>query len=284
MENCQKFSAVNRAGRESAEATDSRISCRLMIQYDMCDKKYWDIRGRSFPGYRSGDEFQAKVLEAIRNHGVDFAGVHVLDLGCGAGSYAVPLARAARLVTALDISPVMLERLRSSAEALGITNIRCVECDWAEYEPAEKFDIVFCSRSPAIRDAAALRKACNALSQWGIFLHFAGKVRASDTHTLGTALLDLHGVKRKVRTDYSVVQDWLRDAGISFTVYPLQGERRVLLTLDEMTANAREMVEAAGAEPDTRVIREYLEQFRDGASGKYLATTRYDMELVIWKA
>jgi SAM-dependent methyltransferase len=249
----------------------------------MCDKKYWDMRGRSFPGYRSGDEIQAKVFETIRNHGVDLAGAHVLDLGCGAGSYAVPFAQAARLVTALDISPVMLKRLRSSAAALGITNITYVECDWAEYETQEQFDIVFCSRSPALKDPEALRKACNALSQWGIVFHFSGKIRASDTHTLGTALLDLHGVERKAKQDYGVIQDWLRDEDIPFTVYPLKGERRAYFTLDEMTANAQELVEAAGAAPDTRIIREYLEQFRDETSGKYLSLTRYDMELVIWR-
>ena len=249
----------------------------------MCDKKYWDIRGRAFPGYRSGDEFQARVLETIRAHGVDFAGAHVLDLGCGAGSYAVPLARAARLVTALDISSVMLERLRGSAEALGIANIRYVECDWAEYEADEKFDIVFCARSPAMKDPAALRKVCAVLSQWGILLHFAGKVRASDSHTLGTALLDLHGVERKAAQDYGVLRDWLRGEGIPFTAYPLQGERRAYYTLDEMTTNARAVVEAAGAAPDMRLIREYLEQFRDETSGKYLSLTRYDLELLIWR-
>ena len=249
----------------------------------MCDRKYWDVRGRSFPGYRGGDAFQAKVLETIQNHGVDFSGAHVLDLGCGAGSYAIPLARAARLVTALDISPVMLERLRNSAAELGITNINYEERDWAEYDICEQFDIVFCSRSPALKDPASLRKVCTALTGWGILLHFSGKVRASDTHTLGTALLDLHGVERKARHDYGVLQDWLRDDGIPFTAYPLQGERRAYFTLDEMTANAREILEAAGAQPDIQIIHKYLEQFLDAASGKYLSVTRYDMELVIWR-
>ena len=253
-----------------------------MKENDKNDKQYWDIRGRSFPGYRSGDEFRAKVLETIRNHGVDFSGAHVLDLGCGAGSYTVPFAQMAGTVTALDISPVMLERVRSSAEALGITNINYVECDWAEYEVREKFDIVFCSRCPAMKDPAALRKACNALSRWGILFHFSGKTRASDSHTLGRALLDLHGLERGGKKEYGVLQDWLRDEGVSFTAYPLKGERRSYYTLDEMTANACERVEAAGGTPDMRIIREYLEQFRDETSGKYLSITRHDMELVIW--
>jgi len=253
-----------------------------MIEYNMCDRKYWDIRGRSFPGYRSDDELQAKVFEIIKNHGVDFSGAHVLDLGCGAGSYTVPLAQMAGMVTALDISPVMLERLRSSAAEMGITNINYVECDWAEYEAREKFDIIFCSRCPAMKDPEALRKLCNALSGWGILFHFAGETCVSDTHPLGRALLDLHGVERGGQKKYGVLQDWLRDDGVSFTAYPLKGERRSYYTLDEMTTNACERVEAAGATPDMRIIREYLEQFRDETSGKYLSITRYDMELVIW--
>jgi SAM-dependent methyltransferase len=250
----------------------------------MGGKEYWNIRGRSFPGYRESDAFQTKVLETIRNHGVEFSGAHVLDLGCGAGTYALPFAKLARLVTALDISPVMLERVRTAAAALCISNIKYVESDWAEYEPPEKFDILFCARSPALNDPAALRKACNSLSQWGILFNFAGENYVANTHTLGRALLELHGIPRRGRKkNYRILQKWLHDGGVPFTVYPLTGERHVYYTLDEMTANACDMVEAAGAEPDLRIIRDYIEQFRNETSGMYLSTTRYDMELVIWR-
>jgi SAM-dependent methyltransferase len=249
----------------------------------MSDRDYWDIRGRSFPGYREDDAFQDKVLETIRNHGVDFSGAHVLDLGCGAGSYALPFAKLARLVTALDISPVMLERVRTAAASLGINNIRYVASDWTDYEPREQFDILFCSRSPALKDPAALRKACASLSQWGILFNFAGEVHVPNTHTLGRALLERHGVVRNSGMhNFSILQTWLSGEGISFTMYPLKGERHVYYTLDEMTKNAWDMVEAAGAKPDIGIIHEYIAQFRDEASGKYLSTTHYDMELVIW--
>jgi len=250
----------------------------------MNDRKYWDIRARSFPGYCGENEFQAAVFEAIARHGVDFAGAHVLDLGCGAGTYAIPIARRARMVTALDLSPAMLGRLADSAAALGIANIRYVESGWAEYSVQEKFDIIFCSRCPAIQDHADLRKACGALTGWGIFFHFSGHARASDTYSLGAALLELHGMPRKEKKYYGFIQDWLREDGIPFAVYPLRGESRAYRTLDEMAAGARDIIEAAGVAPDPRVIREYLEQFRDDASGMYLSVTRHDMELVIWQA
>jgi len=262
-----------RAGRDNFYMTARALS----------GKEYWDIRARSFPGYRSGNEFQARVLETIQNHGVDFSGAHLLDLGCGAGSYTIPFARIAKRVSALDISSVMLERLRSQAAALGIANISTLESDWAEYEVKEKFDIIFCSRCPAMADQAALRKVCNALTKWGILFHFAKDVRPSDTHIMGGALLELHGVERGPKKNFGALQDWLRDDSIPFAVYPLTGENRAYHTLDELTTNAEEVLEAAGATPDPQIIRNYLEQFRDDASGKYISTTRYDMELVIWR-
>jgi SAM-dependent methyltransferase len=71
-------------------------------------------------------------------------GSTVLDVGGGAGRYALPLARECRSVTVVDPSPSMLHNLRDSAAAAGITNVVSVEALWenAKVEPA---DIVLCA-------------------------------------------------------------------------------------------------------------------------------------------
>ncbi|MBN1287409.1 MAG: class I SAM-dependent methyltransferase [Anaerolineae bacterium] len=51
----------------------------------------------------------------------------VLDVGAGTGRYTLPLARAARRVTALDPSPDMLARLCEKMTAQGISNIDLLE-------------------------------------------------------------------------------------------------------------------------------------------------------------
>lgn len=53
-----------------------------------------------------------------------------LDVGAGAGRYALPLARAVREVVAIDPSAGMLETLRELMAEHGITNIRPIEARW----------------------------------------------------------------------------------------------------------------------------------------------------------
>jgi len=53
-----------------------------------------------------------------------------LDIGAGAGRYALPLALRVRAVIALDPSPGMLAALREQAAEHGIANVRVVEGRW----------------------------------------------------------------------------------------------------------------------------------------------------------
>jgi SAM-dependent methyltransferase len=56
-------------------------------------------------------------------------GEKVLDIGCGAGSTALPAARAGAAVTGIDIAPNMVEQARANAEAEGLKNCRFEEGD-----------------------------------------------------------------------------------------------------------------------------------------------------------
>jgi hypothetical protein len=58
-----------------------------------------------------------------------------LDVGAGAGRYALPLALRVREVFAIDPSPAMLDALRAGAAAAGITNVRAVEARWPVPDP-----------------------------------------------------------------------------------------------------------------------------------------------------
>jgi molybdenum cofactor cytidylyltransferase len=75
---------------------------------------------------RTGDP----VLEALRSHARPDD--TWLDVGAGAGRYALPLARVVREVIALDPSPGMLEALRGAMEEHGIANVRPTEGRWPE--------------------------------------------------------------------------------------------------------------------------------------------------------
>ncbi len=68
----------------------------------------------------------------------------VLDVGGGAGRYALPMALKAQHVTVVDPSPSMLDALKQSAGEAGIANVSAVEGSWenADVTPG---DITFCA-------------------------------------------------------------------------------------------------------------------------------------------
>ena len=60
----------------------------------------------------------------------------VVDLGSGTGRFALAAARRFGQVTAVDISPAMLQLLRERAAAAAVTNVACVQAGFLSYQHA----------------------------------------------------------------------------------------------------------------------------------------------------
>jgi molybdenum cofactor cytidylyltransferase len=73
---------------------------------------------------RDDDPSLAALLDLVR------PGDTVLDIGCGAGRFALPLARRVRRVIGVDPSAAMLAGLREGMTEHGIANIQVVEGRW----------------------------------------------------------------------------------------------------------------------------------------------------------
>ncbi len=83
----------------------------------------------------------------------------VLDIGCGPGRIAVPMAQRARSVTALDSSEKMLACCKQNAAEAGVTNLDARLLDWKDVElgkDIEQHDIVIACRSPGMEDIAKI--------------------------------------------------------------------------------------------------------------------------------
>lgn len=65
----------------------------------------------------------------------------VLELACGTGRVAIPIAREGISVVGLDLSPDMLARARE--KSAGLSNVRWVEGDMARFELTERFGLAF---------------------------------------------------------------------------------------------------------------------------------------------
>lgn len=139
------------------------------IDFASLYRRQWD---RSSFGARSATDWGRRAAERHRTLQVgdyekaflqrmDLKGVEsVLDIGCGTGNLAIPLARKVGRVYALDFSRQMLSLLRRNARAAGLNNVRPLLRSWTDsWDGVPVADIAICSRAMGVRDLrAALMK------------------------------------------------------------------------------------------------------------------------------
>src|SRR3990172_2399110 len=75
----------------------------------------WDRMHDALPQERGGELL--RMLDALDIQ----PGMRVLDAGCGPGQWAVALAQAGALVTAIDLAPAMLAHAARRAATAGVT-------------------------------------------------------------------------------------------------------------------------------------------------------------------
>lgn len=124
------------------------------------DPKFWDRRAPSFVRHSKTSEYVDQFLRIMD------AKPHwsVLDIGCAAGTLAVPLAGSVRRITALDASEVMVSLLDERCHREGVSNIRIVkgrwEDDWDELAIGVH-DVAIASRSLMVPDfRSSVEKLC----------------------------------------------------------------------------------------------------------------------------
>lgn len=133
----------------------------------------------------------------------------VLDIGAGTGTFALPLARTARSVTAIEPSSVQAERLREAIRESKAHNVSVVERRWEDVDATAigAHDFVLAVHSLQMEDiACALRKMCEAARERVLLVHTAG-------NGLSRAIHELFGIEPG--PDYLYLDHILRSLGHS---------------------------------------------------------------------
>lgn len=113
----------------------------------------------------------AFYLEEARRRGTT-----ALELGCGTGRLAIPMAQAGLRVTGLDVLPVMLQRTKARATEAGV-DIEIVQGDMRTFDlKGQRFDLIFIPNTtlPHLLDTADIVRCFTAvekhLAPGGVFI------------------------------------------------------------------------------------------------------------------
>ncbi|HBG22745.1 MAG TPA: class I SAM-dependent methyltransferase [Peptococcaceae bacterium] len=141
----------------------------------------------------------------------------VLDVGCGPGRLAVPIAKRVARVTAIDASDEMLRYCMKNAQEQGITNITPKVLDWSKAvvgEDIEKHDVVIASRSVGLQDLIKLNSAAN---KYVFILSFANSPSLKEVQMSffeGISEEKLPDVRMNRMFGYNIMFNILYDLGI----------------------------------------------------------------------
>ncbi|MGZ4779336.1 MAG: class I SAM-dependent methyltransferase, partial [Thermoanaerobaculia bacterium] len=123
--------------------------------------------------FAGGEAHVAAAMDFIRSR-VDphFVPQSILEYGCGPGRLAIPFAKRARRVVAVDRSPAMLQSAARFAAEIGVKNIEFRTT--AELAAsADRFDLVNChlvlQRLPRAEGLALLRSLLERVANVGAF-------------------------------------------------------------------------------------------------------------------
>lgn len=112
---------------------------------------YWDKRAPAFARNSSKSDYSVKFLRLLEVK----PNWTLLDVGCAAGTLAIPLAERVKTITAMDISGTMLALLRERCAKRGISTIQTVQGAWEDDWNAlgiGEHDVALASRSMITED------------------------------------------------------------------------------------------------------------------------------------
>lgn len=250
-------------------------------------RAHWDKRGRDEVSKFAPSAYSDDFLDRAQLQ----AGESLFDMGCGAGTLAIPAAQRGHRVLACDFSAVMLQRLREglSARCAALVQTRQLawEDDWQAAGVAPRsYDVACASRSIITDDledslrkltAVARRRACVT-------------VTAGSSPRVFTALFDALGLQGRGHQDAVFVFGVLSSAGYEPEVSFMHSTRHdrfasfdeAYRTYCRMLDFAMQPPEGAARERAEAGIRDWLREHlkRDdgaGASGDEIrAWTRQD--------
>ncbi|MDD4776392.1 MAG: methyltransferase domain-containing protein [Syntrophomonas sp.] len=200
------------------EALQKLAMAPMMKQMDQNPAEMW---GKSAIMYNQMAQLEVVYTRNQLDHLLLGPADSVLDIGCGPGRLAVPIAQRCARVTALDVAPAMLEVCQDNARRAGVTNLETRLLNWEEAvvgDNIEQHDVVIASRSVGMRDLVKL----NQVARKHVFiLSFARspslkEARDSLFRDVTDDVLDLPPANRML--GYNIIFNMLYDMGIDPSV------------------------------------------------------------------
>jgi len=150
---------------------------------------YWDSRAQELGAYQEPDS-KSRYTDSFIEYLELTPGETILDMGCGNGILAIPLAKAGHSVIACDFSPKMLEVLSQICAQTGTNGIDIRQFSWTDNWDdygltTDCVDVAFASRSIMVRDLWGAFERLNRVARRKVAVTLATDFGPRSTHKIG---------------------------------------------------------------------------------------------------
>ena len=168
------------------------------------------------------------------------AGDRVLFAGVGRGSDALLALRRGAMVTAIDLSPAMLERFAHRVARAGL-EAELLRCDFADHRPDRPYDVVVANYFLNLFDEARARE---------MLIRLAGQVRPGGALLLADFALPLGGTfARAITNAYYRPVNWIAWALGFCARHPILDYRQLLEPMGFRIRSERRFPVVFGSNP-----------------------------------
>ena len=209
---------------------------------------FWDGFAASYSAFQQGDGprrivdrlFQLEILKPSDS---------VLEVAAGTGAYSIELAPRVRILTCMDSSERMLDKLFESVRAHGFTNVERFHKDWEEYIPRKGYCACLATLCPGSdrpesirRMEGAARETC-AIVSWVVNHH----------DDLEMAVWDALGLERPhVGRGSTSADEWLMENGRSPHVETFEVHVEAVMPAERKASEIEGIFRASGVNADVR--------------------------------
>jgi SAM-dependent methyltransferase len=283
-----------------AESEQTELTCRIVKRkHDatassgsargVAGRLFWEEKAATYPDPFREDilSFTEAVSGIVEERCLSLKGARILDIGCGTGAFALPLALRGASVTALDISENMLKRLTAEAQHRGIHGVKTVRASWKTIDPytaglSGRFDVVLSALSIAVGTKKDILKMEECSKQWCICIA-SGKIRRD---ALCDRILRAFRAPLNPRPDIRKIREALEDLGRSFSYESFTVTEREKQTPVQLAEGVAKRLSASGKPPNRpRILATVLALFNGyvGEDSAIECELSSDMGILMWR-
>jgi SAM-dependent methyltransferase len=283
-----------------AESKQTELPCRIVKRKNdatassgsicgVTSRLFWEDKAPGYPHPFEEDilSFTEAISGIIEARCLSIKGAKILDIGCGTGAFALPLALQGASVTALDISENMLKRLTAEAQHRGIHGVKTIRASWKNIDPynaglSGHFDVVLSALSIAVGTKKDILKMEECSKQWCICIA-SGKIRRD---ALCEQILRAFRAPLNPRPDIRKIREALEGLGRTFSYESFAAAERETKTPVQIAEGVAKRLAASGKIPNEPRILATILALYDGYVGEDSAIEcelSSDMGILMWR-